>query len=148
MRIEAEFPAPVHRLWEAYADPRQLEQFWGPVQWPATFIRHDMYSGGISSYYMTGPEGEKSSGFWEFLSVDPGHSFEVLDGFAHEDGTRNLELPTMRMVFRFTETAEGSRAEMTTYFNSLEELESLLEMGMEEGTLSAMSQMDAVITSA
>lgn len=146
MSIVAEFNAPISRLWDAYADPRQLEQFWGPVGWPATFTRHDMYPGGIANYYMSGPDGELSRGYWEFLNVDPGHHFEVLDGFANEDGTPNRDMPSMRMVFEFVETESGSRLETTTYFNTAEELESLLEMGMEEGTLSAMSQMDAVIT--
>lgn len=146
MRIEAEFTAPVSRLWEAYADPRQLEQFWGPVEWPATFLRHDMYPGGIASYYMSGPDGEKARGYWEFLHVEPGRSFEVLDGFANEDGTPNPDMPSMRMSFQFHEIPTGSRVDMTTFFNSAEDLESLLKMGMEEGTLSAMSQMDDVIS--
>ena len=46
LTIVADYPVPVARLWEAYADPRQLERFWGPVEWPATFTRHDMAVGG------------------------------------------------------------------------------------------------------
>ncbi len=146
MSIVADFSVPVARVWGAYADPRQLEQFWGPVEAPATFIRHDMYPGGLANYFMTLPDGGKSVGYWEFLRVEPGRLFEVLDGFAREDGTPNRGMPSMRMVFEFSETDDGSRVVMTTYFQSAEDLESLLSMGMEEGTLSAMSQMDAVIT--
>ena len=50
-----EYPVPVARLWEAWADPRQLERFWGPPGWPATFTRHDLAVGGRSEYHMTGP---------------------------------------------------------------------------------------------
>ena len=82
MTVTAEFPVPVQRLWDAYADPRQLEKFWGPVEWPATFTRHDFATGGRSDYYMTGPEGERSAGYWKYLAVAPGKSFEVEDGFA------------------------------------------------------------------
>ncbi|MGO1544225.1 MAG: SRPBCC family protein [Gulosibacter sp.] len=145
MQIVADFPVPVARLWDAYADPRQIEKFWGPVEYPARFTRHDMYPGGISRYAMYGPGGDVSRGYWEFLNVDAPHSFEVLDGFAREDGEPNRDMPSMRMVFNFLETAEGSRLDMTTYFNSLAEFESLFEMGMEEGTLSAMSQIDGVL---
>lgn len=146
MTVVADFTVPVRRLWDAYVDPRQIEKFWGPEEWPATFIRHDVYPGGRSQYYMTGPEGERSHGFWEFLSVDEGRSFEVADGFADENGAPNADMPTMRMVFGFEETREGSRLITTTYFNSLEELEQLLGMGMEEGLRSAMSQIDDVAT--
>ncbi|MDD9205971.1 SRPBCC domain-containing protein, partial [Georgenia sp. 10Sc9-8] len=54
-------------------------------------------------------------------------------------------LPTMRMVYTFEETAGGSRLVTTTFFNSLDELEKLLGMGMEEGMRSAMSQIDDVV---
>ena len=36
MTVTAQFAAPVARVWAAYADPRQLERFWGPPEWPAT----------------------------------------------------------------------------------------------------------------
>ncbi len=145
MTVVAQFPVPVARLWDAYADPRQLEKFWGPVEWPATFTRHDLAVGGRSDYYMTGPDGERSAGFWEFLSVQPGRSFEVRDGFSSDDGSENTELPSMRMVFTFEANGAGSRVTTTTHFPSLQALEQVLEMGMEEGMRSAMSQMDQVL---
>ncbi|GGA61288.1 hypothetical protein GCM10011490_09390 [Pseudoclavibacter endophyticus] len=145
MTIVAEFPVPVRRLWDAYADPRQLEKIWGPVEWPATFMRHDMFEGGESHYYMTGPDGDRAAGYWRFTAVDPGSSFEVLDGFAKDDGTPNDDMPAMRMRFQFEATAEGSRLTTTTTFGSLEQLEQLIGMGMEEGTRSAMSKIDDVV---
>lgn len=145
MTVVADFGVPVRRLWDAYADPRQIEKFWGPPEWPATFTRHDMAPGGRSSYAMTGPEGEVSAGYWEFLTVDAPRSFEVRDGFAHPDGTPNTDLPSMRMAYTFEETAGGSRVTTTTHFNSLEELDQLIEMGMQEGLRSAMAQIDAVV---
>lgn len=145
LTIVADFAASKERLWAAYADPRLVEQFWGPETYPAKFFRHDMYPGGHSRYEMTAPEGDKSRGYWEFLAVDAPNSFEVLDGFSGDDGEPNRDLPSMRMVFTFDETADGSRLTMTTHFNSLEELEELVSMGMIEGTKSAMSQIDAVL---
>src|SRR5699024_266093 len=119
-------------------DPRQLEQFWGPPQWPATFTRHDFYPGGRSAFVMRGAAGESSYGYWAFEEVQEPRHFAVTDGFAGEDGQPNGELPAMRMEFDFEETPGGSRLVATTYFRSADELEELLEMGMEEGTTAAM----------
>lgn len=146
MTVVAEFPVSVERLWDAYADPRQLEKFWGPVEWPATFARHDFATGGRSDYYMTGPDGFQSHGYWKYLSVDPGKSFEVEDGFATEPGVENTAMPSVHMVFTFEATETGARVSFTTHFPSMEALEKLIDTGMEEGITSAMSQMDAVIT--
>lgn len=145
MTVIADVPVTVQRLWDAYADPRQLERFWGPEGWPATFTRHDMAPGGQSRYYMTGPDGQRSPGYWEFLAVDPGRSFEVRDGFLDDDGKPNDEMPSMRMVYTFEATESGARMVSTTHFNSAAELEQLLSMGMEEGLTSAIGQMDAVV---
>lgn len=145
LTVVADFPVPLQRLWDAYADPRQLERFWGPPTYPATFARHDMRTGGRSEYAMTGPEGDVHRVYWEFLDVQPMRSFEVLDGFARADGSSDDEMPTMRVVFTFTETDRGSQVRTTTHFNSESDLEQLLAMGMEEGMREAMGQMDAAL---
>lgn len=145
LTVVGDYPVPVERLWEAYADPRQLERFWGPETWPATFTRHDMRAGGRSEYHMTGPDGSRSAGWWRFVDVEPGRGFEVEDGFANEDGTPNESMPSMRMVFTFEPTETGSRVTSVTRFPSLETMQKLVEMGMEEGLRSAMGQLDGVL---
>ncbi|GAA2233082.1 hypothetical protein GCM10010401_01080 [Rarobacter faecitabidus] len=145
LTVVADFAVPVTRLWDAYVDPRQIEKFWGPPQWPATFTRHDVAPGGRSDYYMTGPDGEESHGYWKFLTVTDGESFEVEDGFATNDGEPKTDMPSMRMTFSFEATPQGSRLTTITYFNSAEELEKLLAMGMQEGMTAAMGQIDDIL---
>jgi len=146
LTVVGEYPVPVERLWEAYADPRQLERFWGPEEWPATFTRHDMEVGGRSDYHMTGPDGTASRGWWRFLAVEAFERLVVEDGFSHDDGRPNEEMPSMRMAFTFEPTANGSRFTSVTHFTSLESMNQLVEMGMIEGLKSAMGQLDAVLT--
>lgn len=145
MTIVADFAAGLHRLWDAYTDPRQIERFWGPPTYPATFLRHDAAVGGRSIYKMTGPEGDEHYGCWDWKAVDAPYSFEVVDAFADAEGTPNPELPLMTMAFAFSQTSEGSRLTTTSSFGSLEQLEQLLAMGVEEGTREAMAQIDAVL---
>ena len=145
MTVVADFAAPPQRLWDAYADPRQLERFWGPPSYPATFTRHDMFPGGRSAYAMVGAEGAVARGYWEFLDVKAPHSFEVRDGFCRADGTPDTAMPSMRMTFVFETTPSGSRVTTTTFFESVEELDQLMAMGMDEGMREAMGQIDAVL---
>ena len=143
--IVAEFAAPLRRLWDAYTDPRQIERFWGPPTYPATFLRHDAVTGGRSVYKMTGPEGDEHYGCWEWISVQAPEAFEVADSFADAAGQPTTELPTTRMRFAFEAIDGGSRLVTTSRFDSLEHLEQLLGMGMLEGTREAMSQIDTVL---
>ena len=66
LTLVGEYDVPVERLWQAWTDPRQLERFWGPPEWPARFLRHDVVAGGRSLYVMTGPDGDRSAGYWQF----------------------------------------------------------------------------------
>lgn len=145
LTVVGDYPVPVERLWQAYADPRQIERFWGPEEWPATFTRHDMKPGGMSHYYMTGPDGEKSRGWWRYLAVEEGRRIEVEDGFSDDEGNPNDSMPSMRMVFEFEPTETGSRFRSVTHFPSLEAMEQLVQMGMIEGMRSAMGQLDQVL---
>ncbi len=145
MTLTADFAAPVERLWRAFTDPRQLERFWGPPGWPATFTAFDLTVGGRAEYHMTSPRGEASRGSWEFTAIDAPSSFEVLDSFVGEDGQPLDGFPSMRMVFSFDATADGSRLTNVTYFTSLEALEQTVAMGAIEGSRMAMDQLDAVL---
>lgn len=145
LTIVGDYPVPVERLWEAYRDPRQLERFWGPEEWPATFTRHDFVVGGESHYTMTGPDGTRSSGRWRFLAIERPRLIEIEDGFSAPDGSPDPRMPTMRMSFAFEPTATGARFTGVTRFQSVESMEQLLKMGMLEGLRSAMGQLDAVL---
>ena len=63
LTIAARYSAPVERVWQVWADPRQLERWWGPPTYPATVLDHDLTPGGTVTYYMTSPEGEKFAGY-------------------------------------------------------------------------------------
>ena len=145
MTVVADFAAPVERVWDAYSDPRQLERFWGPPGWPATFTAWDHTVGGRAVYSMNGPRGEKSSGSWEFLSIDAPNGFEVLDSFVDDDGKALDGFPAQRMSFTFEPTAEGTRMTTTSHFDSVDALEQVVSMGQVEGITMAMAQLDAVL---
>lgn len=145
LTVVAEFAAPIERVWKAYSDPRQLERFWGPPGWPATFYTWDHTVGGRADYGMTGPHGEVSRAYWEFTEIDAPHGFTVLDGFSDENGVPNAEMPVGRMQFAFESVADGTRMVTTSWFESVEGLQQVLDMGVVEGTRMAMSQIDAVL---
>ncbi len=145
MTVVAEYDAPVERVWQLYADPRQLERIWGPPTWPATVVDHDLSPGGRVTYFMTGPEGEKSRGWWRVTSVDPPSSLEFTDGFAHQDGTPNAAMPTTTVRVRLTEHDGGTRMELRFIFDSRERMEQLERFGAFEVFPQSVAQMDAVL---
>jgi len=149
MTVVAEYDAPVERVWLLYADPRQLERFWGPPSWPATVADHDLSPGGRVTYCMTGPGGEKSAGYWNVVEVDAPRRFVVVDGFADDAGQPNPDLPTTRMEVELHERAgAGTTMTIVSIFASTEAMKQMLEMGMEDGMREAMGQIDGILSPA
>lgn len=147
LTITADFAAPVERIWQIYADPRQLEKVWGPPSYPATVVDHDLRPGGRMTYFMTGPDGDKHAGYWEITAVDEPRSFEFDDGFADMDFNPNPDMPKARNVFTFAEHEGGTRATYVSTYESAEALQTVLDMGVIEGASSAINQIDGLVAS-
>jgi uncharacterized protein YndB with AHSA1/START domain len=146
MTVEAEFDASPERVWQLWADPRQLERWWGPPTYPATFTKHDLAPGSRVEYHMTGPEGDQPRGYWDVLEVDPPRGLTFRDGFANDDGSPNTELPQNNARIRIEEVAAGrTRMSIETEFPSTEAMEQVLAMGMEQGLTEAVGQIDAIL---
>ena len=121
LTITADFAAPVERIWQVYADPRQLEKVWGPPTYPATVVDHDLTPGGRMTYVMTGPEGDKHAGYWQ--------------------------MPVSKNVFTFTEHDGGTRATYVSTYESAEALQQVLDMGVIEGATLSINQIDDLVAS-
>ncbi len=146
MTIDAEFDASPERVWELWADPSQLERWWGPPTYPATMTAHNLRPGGRVEYYMTGPEGDQPRGYWSVVEADPPRLLVFLDGFANEDGTPNDDLPvTEGRVTIEAIDAGRTRMSIRSTFSSTEAMEQVVAMGVEEGMKQALGQIDAIL---
>src|SRR5947199_6501656 len=138
MTQEAEFSASPERVWQLWADPRQLERWWGPPTYPATVDSHELRSGGRVTYHMTGPSGDQPRGYWEVDEVRPLHRLTFKDGFLKDDGTVNPDLPTTVALVTIEETGYGqARMSIESHCPSTDAMEQLLAMGMQAGMLQA-----------
>lgn len=146
LTIVSEFDATAARVWQVWADPRQLERWWGPPATPATIVDHDLTPGSRVTYYMTGPNGEKYHGWWRVVTVHPPHSLEIEDGFADESGRPNDELPTTSIEVRLTE-ATPAKTTMTIIARSasISDMEQVIAIGQDEGMALAVGQIDAIL---
>jgi uncharacterized protein YndB with AHSA1/START domain len=145
LTLVAEFDAGVERVWQVWEDPRQLERWWGPPSWPATFDRLDFVPGGEASYYMTGPEGEKSRGWWRITAIQAPYRLEFDDGFADENGKPVGDMGTTHGVVTLEAIGDRTRMTIMSMFEAEEQMEQILAMGMEQGMREAIGQIDAIL---
>lgn len=145
LTLVAEFDAGVERVWQLWEDPRQLERWWGPPTYPATFHHHEFVPGGKANYYMTSPEGEKFHGWWEFTSINAPRRLKFNDGFADSDGNPTGELGVSHATVSLEPLGDRTRMTIQSTFESAEQLEQMVQMGMEEGMKQAVGQIDGIL---
>lgn len=146
LTVTAEYDVDAERAWQLWADPRQLERWWGPPTYPATVVDHDLVPGGRVSYFMTSPEGEKYHGYWDVLEVEAPRRLLVSDGFADDSGSADPGMPSTSMLVTIADRDGGGVVmSIESRFPSLEAMQQLEAMGMVEGLRAAMGQIDAIL---
>jgi uncharacterized protein YndB with AHSA1/START domain len=149
MTVTADLDASVERVWELWADPRQFEKWWGPPDYPATVVDHDLRAGGRITFFVAGDEGERHDSTWEVVAAEPPRLLELRDADVDADGRPNDGNAMTAMIITIDERDDG-RAVMAirTHLDSLAGMEQVLAMGIEEGMRIVFSQIDAVLAGA
>jgi len=147
MTITAEFDADAERLWELWADPRQLERWWSPPSHSSTFVEHELAAGARTTYFMTGPDGEKHHGAWRIEEVDPPHRLRLADDEVDAEGKPEDGGPTA-MTVTIAEAGDTATMSIQTHFADRESMEQTIEMGFEQGLAETINQVDPLLSAA
>jgi uncharacterized protein YndB with AHSA1/START domain len=148
LTLVAAFDTTPDRVWEVWEDPRKLERWWGPPTFPATFTRHDFVVGGESRYFMTGPAGETSRGWWRIEAIDKPRRLDFANGLAGDDGEPAPGVEPMSGYVTFEATDSGTRMTAVTHFIDAVQMQTMLDMGMQDGMTQAIGQIDALLSPA
>jgi uncharacterized protein YndB with AHSA1/START domain len=146
MTVTAVLDATVDRTWQLWADPRQFEQWWGPPDYPATVVDHDLRAGGRITFFMVGTSGERHDSTWEVIAADPPRHLELRDADVDDDGRPNDGNAITAMFITIDErNGGGAVMAIRTHFDSQAGMEEHLAMGFEEGIRNVFSQIEVVL---
>ncbi|WP_431476220.1 SRPBCC domain-containing protein [Massilia eburnea] len=71
IRIVRTYDAPVQAVWDAWTDPAQVAQWWGPRGFTLTTHSKDLRIGGTWRYTMHGPDGTDFPNKTTYHVVEP-----------------------------------------------------------------------------
>jgi uncharacterized protein YndB with AHSA1/START domain len=147
MTVVAEFDAAMPRVWQLYADPRQLERWWVPADYPLIIVDHDLSVGGYVRAQVIAPGGEKAHAYWRITAVDAPRSMAWEDGFLNDQGEPDPTMPLNTMLMRLTERAGGGTVmTLVTTFASVESMEMHVAMPLEEQMVQVIDQAEALLS--
>ncbi|HVU88244.1 MAG TPA: SRPBCC family protein [Pirellulales bacterium] len=101
------YDAPVALVWDAWTDPAQVAQWWGPRGFTLTTHSKDLRVGGHWNYTMHGPDGTDYENTTLYHEVEE-HAKLVYDHGGHKDRP-----PLFRVTALFTDLGGKTRLEMT-----------------------------------
>lgn len=140
--ISREFEAPVDIVWRAWTEPQILAEWWAPKPWKAETVSMEFKEGGTWLYYMQGPDGTRHYCRADYDKIVSGKSFSGLDAFCDDKGKINSEFPRTHWNNVFSQTPEGTLVLVTLTFNSIADMDKLIELGFQEGFTMAHGNLD------
>jgi len=107
IRITRVYDAPVKMVWDAWTDPAQVAQWWGPRGFTLTHHSKDLRPGGSWVYTMHGPDGKD----WPNKTLY--HVVEPYKRLVYDHGASDDAPPLFRVTATFTDEKGKTRLDMT-----------------------------------
>lgn len=145
LTIKREFAAPRQLVWDAHTKSELLNQWFAPKPMTTKTKSMDFSEGGHWIYAMIEPNGTEYWGRMDYIKINPIESYIGLDGFCDNNGELNPDLPRASWDVQFKDMGEHSIVENVVTYNSLNDIETVINMGMEEGMKSTLERLDDLL---
>lgn len=107
IRIIRIYDAPVEAVWDAWTDPEQVAQWWGPRGFSLTTHSKDLRPGGTWHYTMHGPDGV------DYPNKTWYHEVEECAKLVYDHGGYDDRPPLFRVTVLFSEADGKTKMDMT-----------------------------------
>lgn len=145
IRVKREFAANLGLVWKAWTTPALLDQWWAPKPYQTQTKAMDFREGGFWLYAMVSPENEKHWCKVDYQKVEPLSSFAALDAFCDENGKVTPDFPRSFWTNTFNENAGTTTVNISIVYDSLADLERMIEMGFQGGFTMGLGNLDALL---
>jgi uncharacterized protein YndB with AHSA1/START domain len=107
LHITRIYDAAVEDVWDAWTDPAQTAQWWGPRGFTLTTHSKELRPGGHWAYTMHGPDGADYPNKTLYLEVETGRKL------VYDHGGNDDRPPLFRVTVLFSDLGEKTKMEMT-----------------------------------
>jgi uncharacterized protein YndB with AHSA1/START domain len=145
LTIRREFLAERQLVWDCHTKSELLNQWFAPAPLTTKTKSMDFKNGGHWHYAMIDPNGPEYWGWTEYNNIKPIESYETLDAFSNAEGLINKDLPRAKWEVTFSEKGENTIVQTIVYYASLNDLETVINMGMKDGMVATLTKLDTLL---
>jgi uncharacterized protein YndB with AHSA1/START domain len=142
LTIKREFAAERQLVWDCHTKQEHLDKWFAPKPLTTKTKSMKFNNGGHWHYAMVTPEGQEYWGYSEYFDIHPIDSYRVSDAFSDANGKVNSDLPTAKWFVEFADKGDHSTVTTKVQYDSLKDLEVVINMGMKDGMLSTLEKLD------
>ena len=147
LTMRREFAAGRPLVWDCYTKSELLDQWFAPKPLMTKTASMDFREGGHWHYAMVEPNGNEYWGWTEYVTIKPKDFYTTLDAFSNAAGEINKELPRAEWHVGFTDKGENALVTTVVTYKSLADVETVLQMGMEQGMMACLEKLDELLLS-
>ncbi|RAJ00397.1 uncharacterized protein YndB with AHSA1/START domain [Chitinophaga skermanii] len=145
LTITREFAADRDLVWDCYTKSELLDQWFAPKPFTTKTKSMEFREGGHWHYAMVDPNGAEYWGWTDYLKIQPKDYYTSIDGFCDEAGTINPALPRADWQVTFSDKGEHAVVNTVVTYKSLADLETVINMGMQEGLTLTLEKLDELL---
>ncbi len=124
--ISREFDVPVSEVWQAWTNPDQVKEWWGPKQFSTPVSEIDFREGGSYLLCMQSPQGQKFCSTGKYEKIIPEKKIVSTDSFSDEKGKivpathygMSSDFPRV-MNLELDFEAEGNKTRLTIHHDGI-----------------------------
>jgi len=143
--VKRAFNADQQLVWDAFTNSEILDEWWAPQPWKSKTKYMNFIVGGRRFYAMVSPQNDAHWSIQDFTSITPISNFQFVDAFADQDENIQANMPSATWNLNFTEVDAITTVDITIQHQSLENLETIIQMGFKEGFSATLDYLDNYI---
>lgn len=145
LTLRREFLANRQLVWDCYTKSELLNQWFAPKPMTTKTKSMEFRESGHWHYAMIDPNGTEYWGYTEYVVIKPIDFYTSLDTFSNEKGEINKDLPRAKWKVEFIDKGDETLVQTVVQYNSLADLETVIQMGMEEGMTMTLEKLDELL---
>lgn len=145
LTLRREFAADRQMVWDCYTQSELLDLWFAPSPLSVKTKSMVFQPGGHWHYVMIDPEGTEYWGLTEYITISPTVNYTAWDAFSNAEGTINPDLPRAAWDVSFSDLDDNAVVTTVVKYKSLQDLETVVQMGMEEGMMATLARLDTLL---
>ena len=145
IHVIREFNGDLELVWKAWTTAELLDQWWGPKPCEVETKTMDFRENGFWHYAMLIPTGERYWSKVNYIAIVNEKSFTAKNGFCDENGTMDPAFAQNLWKNSFGAKGTKIKVDMLFTFDTLADLQQLIDMNFKEGFTMGLQQLDELL---